>query len=210
MDKKAHKIPIPQKITICQGRWDTKHGVTSTQCYANTSKRGIYLTGNEGEDFTEEIKFYLCPENWVGFWGVEMRMRGYSGTWVTWQGEMDIRSHATSSGNTKGTRLAGSECRWGKKLDIACRWKFLSKSNIMCTALSEIITVFLEWIKKEDTKDRGNLDVLPEGGKRRSWNRAGVVGMKSREFVQTLQPNRWERCTQMKRKTQVGWAKQVD
>lgn len=35
----------------------------------------------------------------------------------------------------------------------------------MCTALSEIITVFLEWIKKEDTKDRGNLDVLPEGGK---------------------------------------------
>lgn len=165
---------------ICQGRWDTKHGVTSTQCYTNTSKRGIYLVGNEGEVFTEEIKFYLCPENWVGFWGVEMRMRGYPGTWVTWRGKMDIRSHGTSSGNTKGTRLAGSEYRWGKKPDTAYRWKFLSKNNIMRTALSEIITIFLEWIKKEDTKDRGNLDVLPEGGKRRSWNRAGVVRMKSR------------------------------
>lgn len=163
-----------------------------------------------GADFTEEKTFYLCPDNWVGFWGVEMRMGGYTGTWVTQCGGMDMRLHGTSSGNTKGTRLAGSECRWGKKLDTARHWNFLSKNNIMCTALSEIITIFLGWIKKEDTKDRGNLDVLPEGGKRRSWNRAGVVGMKSREFVQTLQPNRWERCTQIKRKTQVGGAKQVD
>ena len=67
MDKKVHKIPIPQKIMICQGRWDTKHTVTSTQGYTNTSRRGIYLIRNMGADFTEEIKFYLCPENWVGF-----------------------------------------------------------------------------------------------------------------------------------------------
>lgn len=40
-----------------------------------------------------------------------MRMGGYTGTWVTQCGGMDMRLHGTSSGNTKGTRLAGSECR---------------------------------------------------------------------------------------------------
>ena len=120
---------------MCQGRWDTQH-------HTNTSRRRIYFIRNVGADFTEEKTFYLCPDNWVGFWGVEMRMGGYTGTWVTQWWGMDMRLHGTSSGNTKGTRLAGSECRWGKKLDTARHWNFLSKNNIMCTALSEIITIF--------------------------------------------------------------------
>ena len=146
MDKNAHKIPIPQKIMICQGRWDTKHGVTSTQCYTNTSKRGIYLIGGWRLHRRDKILLVSWNLGRILRSGDENeRVLGYVGYMV---GEMDIRSHGTSSGNTKGTRLLGSECRWGKKLDIACRWKFLSKSNIMCTALSEIITIFLEWIKK--------------------------------------------------------------
>lgn len=79
-------------------------------------------------------------------------------------------------------------------------WTALSKDNGHPSSVG--------WMRKKDINNREILNVLSLGGQKKSRLQARAVGMKFREFSQTLQWNRWYRHVQIKRK--VGWTKQPD